>query len=274
MGPQREGSPYSSRAALVRECRLRRCCTRRDRGWRFRPRTARYNPTSALTLTVASGHLSEPPEPIYDDQRLRNVWNVSRVDGSSATVVDDASVALEGEFSDSDSINVKSDGVLVEPCRVAHVSRRVQDELRWPSITLDFARNPALLQYWRSRRYGFKFTVVTGLAQVTGAEPSVIAEGYLAELWPDGWRVTLNCSGAAPWDVAVVESATTPVRLDTAGSTLERVGDHHRHQLVRGHHHRTTLEHHHHVSVLPEVRGRGSERDCPSPAARARRPSR
>jgi hypothetical protein len=217
MGPQREGSPL----AVLRACEGADygILYETGSGLGFRPRTARYNPTSALTLTVASGHLSEPPEPIYDDQRLRNVWTVSRVDGSSATVVDDASVALEGEFSDSDSINVKSDGVLAN-----HAGWRtylgVQDELRWPSITLDFARNPALLQYWRSRRYGFKFTVVTGLAQVTGAEPSVIAEGYLAELWPDGWRVTLNCSGAAPWDVAVVDSATTPVRLDTAGSTL------------------------------------------------------
>jgi hypothetical protein len=188
-------------------------------GLGFRPRTARYNPATALTLSLVAGHLSQAPEPIYDDQRLRNVWTISRVGGSSATVVDDASVALEGEVAGSDSINVESDEVLAN-----HAGWRtylgVQDELRWPSITLDFARNPSLLTYWRARRYGFRFAATTGLAQVTGAEPDVISEGYQAELWPEGWRVTLNCSGAAPWDVAVLESTTDPVRLDTAGSQL------------------------------------------------------
>jgi hypothetical protein len=188
-------------------------------GLGFRPRVARYNTTSFLTLSMVAGHLSEPPEPIYDDQRLRNVWTVARVNGSSATVVDDASVALEGEVAGSDSINVATDEVLPN-----HAGWRtylgVQDDLRWPSITLDFARNPSLLPYWRSRRHGFRFAVTTGLPQVAGAEPDVIAEGYQAELHPDGWRVTLNCSGAAPWDVSVLDSATAPVRLDTAGTVL------------------------------------------------------
>lgn len=188
-------------------------------GLGFRPRVARYNPVSQLTLSMVAGHLAEAPEPIYDDQRLRNVWTVSRVGGSEATVIDDASVALEGEIAGSDLINVATDEVLDN-----HAGWRtflgVQDGLRWPSIVLDFARNPALLPFWRSRKYGFRFTATTGLAQVAGSEANVIAEGYQAELWPDGWRVTLNCSDASPWDVAVLESATAPVRLDTAGCVL------------------------------------------------------
>lgn len=185
----------------------------------FRPRTARFNPSPLMTLDMASGHLAEAPEPIYDDQRLRNVWTVARVGGSSATVVDDASVAADGEVAGSDSINVQQDAVL-ENHAAWRVHLGVEDGLRWPSIVLDFARNPDLLTYWRSRQYGFRFTVETGLPQVAGAEADVIAEGYQAELWPDGWRVTLNCSSASPWRVAVLDDASEPVRLDTAGSEL------------------------------------------------------
>jgi len=188
-------------------------------GLGFRPRVARYNPSTFLTLSLVAGHLALPPEPTYDDQKLRNVWTVTRIGGSSATVVDDTSVALEGEIAGSDTVNTQTDDVLPN-----HAGWRtylgVQDQLRWPSITLDFARNPGLLAYWRARRYGFRFKVATGLPQVAGAEPDVIAEGYQATLHPDGWQVTLNCSGAAPWDVSVLESATSPVRLDTAGTQL------------------------------------------------------
>lgn len=217
MGAQRE----STVLAALRSCELADygILYETGSGLGFRPRVARYNAASTLTLTMASGHLSDPPEPIYDDQRLRNVWTVSRVGGSSATVVDDISVAAEGEVSDTATINVETDEVLPN-----HAGWRTmlgtQDDLRWPSITIDFARNAALLTYWRARRYGFRFAVATGLAQVAGAEADVIAEGYQAELWPDGWRVELNCSGASPWDVAVLDSSTTPVRADTAGSEL------------------------------------------------------
>lgn len=185
----------------------------------FRPRTARFNPTNVLTLSMVSGHLAEAPEPVYDDQQLRNVWTLTRQGGSSATVRDEDSIDLDGEVAGSDTINVQQDPVL-EQHAAWRVYLGVQEGLRWPSIVLDFARNPSLLTYWRSRRYGFRFAVSTGLTQVAGAEADVIAEGYQAELWPDGWRVTLNCSGASPWDVAVLEDATTPVRLDTAGCVL------------------------------------------------------
>lgn len=186
-------------------------------GLGLRPLVARYNPPTLLTLTMASGHIKDAPEPIYDDQRLKNVWTVSRVGGSSATVVDDASVDAEGEASDTATINSETDDVLAN-----HAGWRTylgtQDELRWPAITLDFARNPSLLTYWRSRRYGFRFAVSTGLVQVAGAEADVIAEGYQAELHPDGWKVTVACSGASPWDVAVLDGADT--RADTAGCEL------------------------------------------------------
>lgn len=215
MGAQREGTILE----VLRSCEAADygILYENGSGLGFRPRTARYNKASTLTLSMVAGHIGATPEAEYDDQKLRNVWTVSRIGGSSATAVDDASVAEDGEVADSASINVATDEVLPN-----HAGWRtfigVQDSLRWPAITLNFARNPGLLTYWRSRQYGFRFAATTGLAQVAGSEPDVIAEGFQAELHPDGWTVTLNCSGASPWDVAVLDDADA--RLDTAGCEL------------------------------------------------------
>lgn len=215
MGAQREGTALE----VLRSCEAADygiLYEGRDGRLAYRPRAARYNPTTLLTLSMVAGDINESPDPVFDDQRLRNVWTVSRVGGSSATVTNDQSAEDDGEVPGSDSINVEQDAVLDN-----HAAWRTflgtQDTLRWPSITINFARSPALLPYWLGRQYGFRFGVSTGLPQVAGSEADVIAEGHQAELHPDGWKVTLNCSGASPWDVAVLEDATTPARADTAG---------------------------------------------------------
>jgi hypothetical protein len=218
MGAQREGTALE----VLRSCESADygiLYEARDGRLGYRPRAARYNPASLLTLSMVAGHINEAPDPIYDDQRLRNVWTISRVGGSSATVANDASVALDGEIAGSDSINVEQDAALTQ-----HAAWRTylgtQEDLRWPNIVINFGRTPALIPYWLSRTYGFRFGVSTGLVQVAGSEGNLIAEGYQAEIWPDGWKVTLNCTGASPWDIAVLESATAPVRADTEGCVL------------------------------------------------------
>lgn len=223
MGAQREGTALE----VFRSCEAADygiLYEGRDGRLAFRPRTARYNPASLLTLSMVAGDINEAPDPIFDDQRLRNVWTISRVGGSSETVADEDSVDADGELAGSDSINVEQDAVLSY-----HAAWRtylgVQDALRWPNITINFARSPALLKYWLSRRYGFRFGVSTGLPQVAGSEADVIAEGYQAEIHPNGWKVTVNCTGASPWDVAVLESATAPARADTAGCETAEVID-------------------------------------------------
>lgn len=195
----------------------------RDGRLGYRPRVARYNVPSLLTLSMVAGQLDDPPEPTFDDQRLRNVWTISRVGGSSATVSNDESVALDGEVSGSESINVQLDTSITD-----HAAWRVhlgtQEALRWPSISMNFGRSPSLIPYWLTRTYGFRFGVSTGLPQVAGSEPDVIAEGYQATIHPDAWTVDLNCSGASPWDVAVLEDLDTPARADTAGcETTEEI---------------------------------------------------
>lgn len=223
MGAQRESTALEA----LRSCESADYGTLyegRDGRLGYRPRVARYNPPNLLTLSMVAGELDEAPEPTFDDQRLRNVWTVSRVGGTSATVSNDESVALDGEVAGSDSINVQLDTAVTD-----HAAWRTylgtQEALRWPSISLNFARSPQLIPYWLLRPYGFRFDVSTGLPQVAGSEADVIAEGFQATIHPDAWTVDMNCSGASPWDVAVLEDPTTPARADTAGCETTEVID-------------------------------------------------
>jgi hypothetical protein len=186
-------------------------------GLGYRPRSARYSRSVTFDLAVASGEVAEPPEPIEDDQRVRNEWAISRVDGSTVTAIDATHQALEGRYDDSATLNVETDGVLAD-----HAAWRVylgtRPELRWPGLEIDLARNASLIETWRSAGFSPRITVTTGLTQVTeAADPDVFGEGYAATLWPSGWRVVFNCVSAGAWDVPALDSG---VRLDTDGSEL------------------------------------------------------
>jgi len=113
----------------------------RDNGLGFRPHDARFNQAVDLTLTVSAGHLSNPPRGIRDDQRLINKVTVSRTGGSSATSQDDESIAKQGTWPDSASVNVYSDDQLPD-----HAGWRLFEgtyfALRWPQITLELSRVP------------------------------------------------------------------------------------------------------------------------------------
>lgn len=216
-GPQQEaGALEALRAAADADMGI---LYERGTGLGFRPRAARYVQPVLLPLTVAAGQIDEPPEPINDDQRRANAVTVSRVGGSSATVTDDTSVAKIGYYpGPAVSLNVQTDDVLPFHAgwRVYLGTRR---DLRWPGLTLNFARNPTLLPLWRKRGYGPRMTVVTAKSQVVGSDPDVIIEGYACTLWPTGWKASLNCSIATGWDQYTFDDDLE--RLDADNSTLD-----------------------------------------------------
>lgn len=185
-------------------------------GLGFRTRENRYN--RAVNMSISQ--IASAPEPTDDDQRLRNDWTVSRQDGSFARVFDQSSIDQVGQYADSATINIETDDRLAD-----HAGWRLhlgtRPDLRWPAIDIDLYRNSSLVTSWRSKRFGQRVQVDLGLSQIPGADPDVIVEGYTATLWPHGWKVSLNCSSAKPWDVLLVDDATNPLRLDTAGSHLD-----------------------------------------------------
>jgi len=185
----------------------------RGAGLEFIPRAARWNATTAMAITMAAGQVDKVPEPTRDDQRLRNKWTVSRVNGGQGVFQDDASIAKHGTWEDSATINTFDDTVLEN-----HAAWRTYigtgPRLRWPSVSINLARNRDLIPYWRTRGYGWRFTVTLGLTQVEGNEPDLVMEGFVARLWPNGWEVDMNATSAAIWVAAVSDDTGILGRAD------------------------------------------------------------
>lgn len=186
-------------------------------GLRYRSRMRRYGQLSRLTLDFNSGHIAEPPEPTDDDQRLRNDWTVSRKNGSSARFVDDAHVAKYGRYDDSVEINPSSDSVLDD-----HASFRVYldtfDDLRWPSISLDLARNPSLIERAMSLEVGTVIFLLNPPSELPVGTIRLLTEGWKQTLKPYAWDVEVNCASAVPWRILTVDSAG--MLVDSEDSSL------------------------------------------------------
>jgi hypothetical protein len=175
----------------------------------YTPRGGRYNPLVTLALDFDQGHVSEPPEPTDDDQRVRNDVTVNRTGGSSFRAADQAHIDAQGRYDEAVTINVETDDVLDD-----HAGWRLRigtlDALRWPRIDMNLAARQALIPSWLGCDVGSRVTVANPPLQTP--EPiDVIVEGYTQKLSQYGWDVTINASPATIWDVAVEGAARADV---------------------------------------------------------------
>lgn len=181
-------------------------------------RESRYNQTPVMTLDFDDGHVAEPPEPTDDDQRLRNLIRLSRTGGSEATAQDDASISRSGIYSDELTVNLHADADLPY-----HAQWRLHmgtgDDLRWPRIVLDLARNPDLIADWCKVRVGSRITISNPPAAVGSADLDLIVEGWTEMFGAYSWLVVLACSPAAPWMVGIWDDADS--LWGSASSTLK-----------------------------------------------------
>lgn len=204
---------------LVRECEQadQGMLIETGAGLGYLTRVSRYNPSAVMTLDFDQGHIALPPQPTDDDQRLRNRIALSRTGGASATVSDPASITKSGEYSDELTVNLYSDGDLVD-----HASWRLGmgtvDELRWPRIPLALHRNPTLIKDWCKVRPGSRITIANPPDQVGVTTLDLIVEGWTETLDIWTWDVELVCSPASPWLVGTYDSTA---RYDSASTTLE-----------------------------------------------------
>jgi hypothetical protein len=212
MGPQRVGTFLD----LLRDAEDADLGVLKERAAQlsYTPRGARFNPPVTLALDFAQGHVSEPPEPTDDDQRVRNDITVSREGGSSARAADQAHIDAEGRYDEAVTINVERDEQLDD-----HASWRLRagtlDALRWPRIDLNLAARPALIPTWLGCEVGSRVRAINPPLQ-TPEPVDVIVEGYTQQISLYRWDVTLNASPAELWDVAIEGSA----RADTEGCRL------------------------------------------------------
>lgn len=205
---------------LLRECEAADQALLCERGnaLMFIPRARRYNPSVALALDWSLGHLDEAPEPTDDDQRLRNLISVSRTDGSTVTLSDQASIDVAGTYDDTKTLNLAYDARLVDFASW-FLNLGTADYLRWPRIKINLIAHPELIPQWLACRIGSRVTIANPpAAQLAGEVIDVLIEGYNQTINNYEWTVELACSPAQPWLVGTYDSAS--YRLD-ADSYLE-----------------------------------------------------
>lgn len=181
------------------------------------PRESRYNRPVQLQLDWTGGQLAEAPEPVDDDQRLRNRWTVRRTDGSEAVYEDRDSIARHGAIGDSIEVNIASDDRLASYAGWL-TSQSTYDEPRWPVIQIDLVAHPELIPSFLTCRVGSRIRVINPKTQIAGATIDLVIEGIRQVIGRHRWEVTLSCSPAKPWDVAVWSKAG--VRYGSLTTTL------------------------------------------------------
>lgn len=192
---------------LLRECEAADQGVLYERGLSlaYIPRVRRYNVPVAMALAWP-GLFDEPPEPQDDDQRLRNQWTVTRVDGSSATVSDEESIEADGLYDDSAELNIELDARLPDFAGW-FVGLGTSKYLRWPRISLNFMAHPELIGAWLGVRVGSRITISDPPSQIAGETIDLIVEGINQTLNLYAWTVELACSPAQPWQIGTYDNA-------------------------------------------------------------------
>lgn len=189
----------------------------------YRTRASMYNQPANMTLDALQEQLQNPFRPVRDDQRIRNVVTVERVDGSSLTVEDAASVADVGIYDTSISLNLFSDTQLSDAAGWL-LHQGTFPGMRYPQLTTNLGVAPEVINEWLTVDQGARIHVQNLPPQHANETVKVIAEGYSEPISPTTWEPVMNCSPAAVWDVAVLFGDWVAdeylLRLDTDGSIL------------------------------------------------------
>jgi hypothetical protein len=213
MGPQ----PVGTFLDLLRECETASAGrlfehmdpTDSDTYFKFRHSDDFTNVDAVLTLNHDSGHLAQPFEPTDDDQNLINDVTATRSGatgtGSSARVVATAGEhpaglipSAVGTYATSLSVNVELDEYLIH-----HAGWRVNlgtvEGLRFPVVTINFARVPSLIANWITCDIGSRITITNPPDGIPPDSIDLFIEGWTEILHPRYWQVELNCSPYGPW---------------------------------------------------------------------------
>lgn len=226
MGPQ----PTATAMDILRECE------QTDRGILFETRdgfgigylahTERHNRPIAMTVDLSTYRTGDSSDnvlaPLYDDQRLRNQWSISRPNGATKTASDPSSIAADGLYDDSDNANVQTDDQ-AEHVAAWRVFEGIVNELRYPTPPVDLAANPTdLLPAWLAIDVGDVIREVNPPAEHAVAEILHTLQGYGETLNPRSWSAAAAVSPASPWQrLHVVASQDGNFgRVDSDNSTL------------------------------------------------------
>lgn len=190
---------------------------RRDRlALAYRERLSLYNQAPALELDYQAPGLADPLDPADDDQAIRNDVTVERVGGTSArAVLEEGPLSVQappngvGLYDESLTLNLYTDD---QPA--SHAGWRLHlgtsDEDRYPVVSVDLAAAPNLIEAATQLDCGDRLTIANPPPHLPPGTIDLLMQGQTEIIGhPIDWDMQLNCTPAAPWDVAWAGSATT-----------------------------------------------------------------
>lgn len=187
-------------------------------GLAYQSKMDRYDAAVGMSLTYAT-HIADPLEPADDDQQTRNRFTATRSDGSEATIEDADSIAAEGLYDDSAAVNTYTDDQLVNIAGWL-VHQGTVDEDRWPFVSLNFARNPALIDPWTALGFGARLDISS---PPDGAAPDTIdvfIEGHEEQFTSLTWAARANTTPASTYEVYQVSGDNNRGRVDSGTAVL------------------------------------------------------
>ncbi|MEW1638659.1 hypothetical protein AB0469_31945 [Streptomyces sp. NPDC093801] len=193
----------------------------RDRlGLVYRARSTMYaqNPI----LTIPYGHLAEFGPPRDDDSRIRNDRTVRRQDGgygraqqATGPLSTAAFPTGVGIYDDEVTLSL-SDDSQCQPIAEWLVHLGTVDEARYPEIRLYLHKYPQYIDAVTRLDVGSVIRV-TGLPSHLPPGPlDLLVEGLTEHIGSETWELSLVCSPASPWVVAIADLS----KAETSGSTL------------------------------------------------------
>lgn len=193
-------------------------------GYRYLPRTARYNRAADLSIDMASYAITSgtsPDEVLVPqlDSRAANYWTVERTDGASGSYAADAVYRKRrGTISESVTVDVLYDDDLENHAawRV-HLGTDATDAL-YPDLSVDLAANPGLIDAWLGCDIGSRVQRTNQPSIAGYGVIDQVIEGVTEQIGPRTWQAALNCAPAQVWDVGVYDDPGS--RYSPSSSTL------------------------------------------------------
>lgn len=204
-------------------------------GLTYVSRTERENRVTDLTVDAGAGKELAPPfAPVNDDQRIRNLAEVTRT-GAGKFVHEDVTGPLGtaeiGTYDTSLTANVEDDGQAQHYAEwLVHLG--TVEGYRYPELTFDLRATPALgpgvLALAPSSRVDVD-DIEDTLSHHPGSGLSLLVEGLAHTLTGASWSTTAKCSSYEPWTVAQLTMPTyavqTPVAAALAASANSTASD-------------------------------------------------
>lgn len=184
-----------------------------------------YNESATLTIDYSLYQLAPTTEPVLDDVNVRNDIIVKRRDGGQyeATqetgpnntqdpTVDDQGI---GRVLDQPTVNCSSDSLLTN---IAHWRLHIGtvDEMRWPTVTVDYVATPSLA----IAAVGERISITNVPEEISPGPVDLLVVGYTDEATPGTRRIAYATVPFSSYNVFEVESGPDNTSRLAATSTL------------------------------------------------------